>query len=304
MAVFLYLLGIPLMHVTGNLRYFLSEPRWLLAAIFGALNGILIIFVFRGFSNALHRVGHLINSGGLQRVKNRLLGYLTHKAYWLVVLFWLAFNIWDAPRSMPWWWSYNEPGLVTVYALIETSPCCILGGIFMYMIPIGLTLAYRGLCLKTFFKGRDLISEWMKPFKGFRTLITLTMLGAAVYAVFPPSIWGSTAMPTGTPHWWIFIPYTGVAIVLVSTVLSPHLFFHKLFSNLKESRIEDLQRELSQTSTATNRGLSRRILLLLEKNEAEKLKTWLIDIKILGEILGVTMLHVILVEAITTLIHA
>jgi len=305
MAVFLYLLNMPFMYVSGNLRSFFFEPRWVIVTVFGALNGILIIFTFREFSGSLLRIRHLISSdhADLERMSDRLSGHLTSRAYWLIVIFWLALNFAESPQRMRWWWFYNQPNLVTVYELIETLPCCILGGIFMYMVPVGLTLAYRDLCSKTAFKNDLLLSEWMKPFKGFRRFISLTMFGAVIYALFPPIIWGSTAEPAAAGHWSLFIPYTSIAIVLVSAVLLPHYFFHELFPNAKDCRLEELGSKISQAPPETEKGILGRILLLLEKGELERLSTWLLDVKIVGEVLVVALMHVILVEALTMLIR-
>jgi hypothetical protein len=304
-AVLLYMLGLPFMIVSGNLGSFLSEPRWVLVAAFGAVNGIMIIFVFRGFSASLRGVRHLIpsNHDNFGAVEDRLLGHLTSKAYWLVIGFWLALNFIEAPLSMRWWGSYNQADIVTLYELIETLPCCIFGGVFMYMIPVGLPLAYRDLCLRTSFKEDVLLSEWMRPFKGFKRLIALTMLGAAVYAVFPPIIWGFATRPTTVGSWSLFIPYAGIAAVLVSAVLLPHYFFHELFSDVRHARIDWLDRQISETSRETEKGLLRNILLMLEKGQAGSLKTWLLDVRILAELLAVALVHVILVESVTMLVH-
>jgi len=250
------------------------------------------------------KVKHLIESTDVHRVEERSLGCLKNKVYWIVVAFWLALNFIESPQVMRWWRFYNQPQLVTVYELIETLPCCIIGGIFMYMIPVGLTLAYRELCLKASFKTEELASSWMKPFNDFKQLITLTMLGAAIYAVFPPNIWGSVVEPTAVTHWSIFIPYASIAIVLVSAVLLPHYFFHRLFSKAKNDRLDEYETKISQISKTTHESISKRILLLLEREEVEKLKTWLIDVKILGEILIVALIHVTLVEIIARIIHS
>jgi hypothetical protein len=143
----------------------------------------------------------------------------------------------------------------------------------------------------------------MKPFKGFRRFISLTMFGAVIYALFPPIIWGSTAEPAAAGHWSLFIPYTSIAIVLVSAVLLPHYFFHELFSNAKDCRLEELGKKISQAPPETEKGVLGRILLLLEKGELERLSTWLLDVKTVGEVLVVALMHVILVEALTILIH-
>jgi len=303
MGLFLYVLGIPFMIASNNLQRFLSEPRWIIVAAFGSLNGILIIFVLREFSDSLLGIRQLIDDDDFQMKNDRLLGYLTSRVYWLFVVFWLALNLIESPRVMRWWWSYDQTYIVTAYQLVETLPCCILGGIFMYMIPVGLSLAYRDLCLKTPFKKDLFLLEWIKSFKGFRRLISLTMFGSVAYAVFPPIIWGSTAYSASAAPWSHFIPYTGIAIVFVSAVLFPHYFFHELFSNAKDRRLDELGKEITQTSLGDDKSILRKILLLFERGEVEKLETWLIDIKILGEVLVVALMHIILVEALTFLLR-
>ena len=82
MAAFSYLLGLPFMIASDNLQAFLSEPRWVFVAVFGALNGILIIFVFRKFSNSLDKIQHLFSTEkDFQQTKDKLLARLTSRLY-------------------------------------------------------------------------------------------------------------------------------------------------------------------------------------------------------------------------------
>ena len=60
---------------------------------------------------------------------------------------------------------------------------------------------------------------------------------------------------------------------------------------------------MPQTSMGQDKSILRKILLLLEKGEAERVKTWLLDVKIVGEILVVAAIHVGLVELLTTVMH-
>lgn len=305
-AVILYLSGIPLMIMTDNLQSFLSDYRWILISIFGAYNGILAIFIFRKFSDSLNGIEHLIDFDDTQKLKNKLMNRLTNRFHWIIVVFWLFINSFIFEESLQrWYWQslYNNPNLISIYYFVESSPYMIFIGIFQYMILFGLNLAYRDLCLKTPFKKEVLVSEWMKPFKDFRKLITLIMFGAVIYAVFPPNIWSSVPHTTDVTNWIIYIPYTGVTIVLVSTIIFPHYRFHQLFSNARESHLKDIRRQLSQISSRKVEDAIKRIILLLEEARAEKKKTWLIDVKVLGEILIVALMHVILVEAVTTFIH-
>jgi hypothetical protein len=302
MAAFLYLLGLPFMITSGNLHSFLAEPRWVIVALFGALNGVLIVFVFRKFSDSLTGIQPLIGAEeDFQKIKDKLLAHLTRRVYWFVVGLLLALNSIESPQTMRWWWFYHQPDLITIYALIETLPCCILGGMFMYMIPIGLNLAYRDLCFNTLFQKDALVRDWMKPFKDFKWLITMTMFGAGVYAVFPPNIWGMPAGSSAAAHWVTFIPYVSIAIVLVAAILLPHIFFHRLFSKVKDSLLGGFQRETPQASMRQDKDILSKILLLLEKGETEKLKTWLLDEKIVGEILIVASILVGLVELLASI---
>ncbi|MCW4031941.1 MAG: hypothetical protein NWF08_00930 [Candidatus Bathyarchaeota archaeon] len=303
-GLFLYLLGIPFMIVTDNLLPFLSEPRWILVAIFGAICGVSVIFVYRRFSDSINEIKHLFESKDkFQKTKDKLMGRLTNKVYWIIVVFWIAMNSLVFTESMIrlfWWRSYHQPYIISSYYFIEALwPVILLSSIFTYMIPFGLTWAYRDLCLRTSFKKDALVSEWMEPFKGFKNLITLTMFAAVVYSLFPLVIWSPTMKETA----WGYVPYVAIVIVLIPTVLLPHYYFHKLFSKVKENRLKDFRNELLKFSTRRKKDIPRRTLLLLEALNTEQMKTMLIDVRTLVEILIVALMHVSLVEVVATLIH-
>ena len=130
------------------------------------------------------------------------------------------------------------------------------------------------------------------------------MFGIVIYAVFPLYIWGATPDPSVEAHWSNYVPYFNVTIILVSVVLFPHYYFHKLFSRAKSGLLKDLRRELLKISTQRENEKISKILLLLEKGDVEKMKTWLIDVKVLGEVLIVALMHVFLVEALTIFMHS
>lgn len=303
-----YLACIPFMIKTDNLQRFLSDYRWALNAIFGAYNGVLAIFIYRKFSDSLNKIGHLIDSDHVKEAKDKLLDRLTSKYYWGVVTFWLVVyssNFFEEIQRMTFGSFYNELHLVSSYWFIESLPCILFIGIFHFMLLPGLNLAYRDLCFRTPFKKDVLLTEWVEPFKNFKNLITIIMFGAAVYTIFPPNIYGPVSEPTTAITSVLFaIPYVGPTIVLLSAVLFPHYYFHKLFSETKKNHLRHFREEISKVSSLGGlENLVRRINLLLDKGEVEKMKTWLIDVKVLGEILIVALMHVILVEALTTIVH-
>jgi len=303
-SIVFYLIGIPLMIATDNLQPFLSEPQWVYLAIGGFVNGISVIFIFRKFSNSLSSIKHLIGSEDeFQKINGKLLGFLTHRVLWIFVAFWPVMNIVAhsarATSHMNWWWFYNHPFLSTVYYYVDGGPTWIFGGIFFYMIPFGLTLAYRELCLKTSFNADVLSVEWMEPFTGFKNLITLTMLIAVINALLCIVIWAPTLEQTPL----IYFPYTSMAVILVPTILFPHHFFHRFFYRIREKRLREFRSELVKIQNLKKNDKMSEILLLLRKGEVEKMKTWLLDVKILGEVIAVALMHVILIEVLTTIIH-
>jgi hypothetical protein len=302
-SIFLYIVGIPVMVATDNLESFLSEPQWVFLTIYGFVSGISVIFIFRKFQDSLTRISHLIGSEEkFLKVNNKLLGCLTHKVLWIFIAFWPVINIgrlFVPTDRMNWWWFYDQPFLSTVYYYVEGIPAWIFGGIFFYMIPFGLTLAYRELCLKTSFKEALLSTEWMEPFFSFKSLITLTMFIAVINALLGIIVWSPTLEQTPL----ILFPYASMAVILIPTILFPHYFFHKLFSITKQKRIKELQKKLSKIKDSEKNDKISEILLLLKKSEVEKMKTWLLDVKILGEVIIVALMHVILIEVLTTIVH-
>jgi hypothetical protein len=298
-----YLIGIPLMSVTGNLSSFLSEPKWIFLVIYGIVSGMLVIFVYRKFHDSLSDIKHLISSESeFKKLRDKLFGYLSDKIYWVFVVFWPVMNItrlFEPTAQQNWWWFYHHPFLITLYYIIVGLPTWIFGGMFIYMIPFGLTLAYRELCLKTSFKVEVLSVEWMAPFKGFKNLITVSMLFAVLISILGILIWAPTLRGTS----YIYAPYFSMAVILIPTIVFPHYFFHKLFSRVKENRLRAFESDLVKLQNQKKDETMREILLLLRKGEVEKMKTWLFDVKILVEIIIVALMHVILIEVLTTIIH-
>ena len=302
-SVFLYLAGIPFMIVTDNIQFFLSEPTWIYLSIYGMISGISVIFIYRNFKTSLSKIKNLFYSENeFQNTRTKLLGYLTHKVSWIFVGFWPILNI---PRLiMPefvnsWWRFYNQPFFVTLYYFIEGIPGWIFGGLFFYMIPFGLNLAYRELCLKTVFNDDLLSAEWMEPFVGFKRLITLTMIIAVINSLFIIIVWA----PTLEQSPLIYFPYVSMIVILIPTIIYPHYSFNKLFSGLKTKYLKEFQRKLVNVRDQKKNDKISEILILLRKSEIERMKTSLLDVKILAEVITVALLHVIIIEVLTSIIH-
>jgi hypothetical protein len=298
-ALALYLLGIPVMINTGNLERYLVQINWVFLAVIGAVSGIFVVFVYRKFLDALEKIKPLISSEKeFERLKSRAMHRLTHWVQWVPAMFWIAVNLFDFvyPAGIIWdfFGSYDQLFLVIIFYQIAGFPSNVFGGIFMYVIPFGLTLAYREICVNTAFKQDQMVSEWMSPFSGIKNLITLALLVSGIYAVI--TIFTYSAAPP------VFL-YGSILLVVVPTLVFPHYYFHVLFSRARSSQLSSIRQELLSSPIEKEQPSSRRMLLLLEEARIERKKTWLIDIVTIVEILIVALMHVLLVEILTVLFH-
>ncbi len=298
-GLILYLLGIPVMIGTDNFERFLFQPKWVFLAVIGALSAISVVFVYRKFVDALDKIRPLVSSEEeFERLKSRAMHRLKHRVYWTIVLFWIVVNlpILITPAWAIWafYGSYNQLLLVAIYYQIAALPSNIFGGMFMYVIPFGLTLAYREICVNTTFTHDQMLSEWMSPFSGFRNLITLALLVSGIYSIFAILTY-ATAPP-------IFL-YGSILLIVLPTLVFPHYYFHVLFSRTRTTQLNNIRQKLISGPIDQEQEPSRRMLLLLEEARIERKKTWLIDIVTIVEILIVALMHVLLVEILTIILH-
>lgn len=298
-ALLLYLLGFPVMICTGNLERYLVQLNWMFLAVIGAVSGIFVVFVYRKFMDALEKIKPLVNSEEeYEKLKSRATHRLTHWVQWVPAVFWIAVNLLDFvyPAGVVWnfFGSYNQLFLVIIFYQIAAFPSNVFGGIFMYVIPFGLTLAYREICVNTAFSQDQLLSEWMSPFSGIRNLITLALLVSGIYAIL--AIFTYSAAPP------VFL-YGSIVLIVVPTLVFPHYYFQVLFSRARNSQLSSIRQELLSVPIDKDQQSSRRMLLLLEEARIERKKTWLIDIVTIVEILIVALMHVLLVELLTVFFH-
>ena len=299
-ALVLYLLGIPVMIGTGNLERYLAHSNWVFLAVIGAMSGIFVVFVYRKFMAALDEIRPLVSSEEeFERLRDRAENRLTHWVQWVPVVFWIGVNLLDFvnPAVAAIWdfyGSYDQFLLVTTFYQIAAFPSNILGGILTYVIPFGLTLAYREICINTTFTQDQMLSEWMSPFSGIRNLITLALLVSGIYAIL-----GILTYSFAPP----IILYGSILLIVVPTLVFPHYYFHVLFSRIRSTQLSSIRQELLSVPIDKEQPSSQRMLLLLEEARIERKKTWLIDIVTIVEILIVALMHVLLVEILTMLFH-
>ncbi len=287
------------MIATGNLEHYLVQSNWVFLVIIGAISGISVVFVYRKFMDALDKIEPLVSSEKeFERLRTQAEHRLTHWVQWIPALFWIVVNLLNFiyPTGAIWdfYGSYDQLLLVSIFYQIAAFPSNVFGGIFMYVIPFGLTLAYREICVNTAFTQDQMLSEWMSPFNGIRNLITLALLVSGIYAIL------CTLTYTAAPP--VFL-YGSIVLVVVPTLIFPHYYFHVLFSRARSTQLGSIRKELLSVPIDKEQQSSRRMLLLLDEARIERKKTWLIDIVTIVEILIVALMHVLLVEILTLFFH-
>lgn len=308
-SLVLYGVGLALAATTGNVRPLLSEPGWILVSLFGFVNGTAVLYAVRGFGSAMQRASWLtgLDDDEFHRARERLGGLATSDLHWIFVAGWFLFSITHVLiLGQPSWWSrsgsYNYPLLIDAYGLVAQGwNGCVLGGIFMFVVPIGLNLAYRGVCQEGFLGQKAAAAEGTEALSGFTRLITVNTLSAAVLSALAIGLWAR--IPS---RYVVYIPIVGSAFMLLPTAIIPHYLFHGLLSRARQAKLNGLDCEvetvLGETSEASLSHIVALQRLFREERKAEKAKTWLVDPGTVAELVLAASAHG-LVMVVLRLLH-
>lgn len=182
----LYIGGLLIAMVTGNLQAYIGQPRWVLMAVFGWLNGCAVILATRLFMNSLDSARPLLKTdpSGWKRFEQELSKTITYPFYWIPVLFWFAFSFYYDIRGSGWWnihTTYSQPLVIATYGYIyQGISGCLLGGMLMGILPINLSIAFWKLTSQHAYY-EDIITERGKSC--FRPLKRLIILNTAMLVI-------------------------------------------------------------------------------------------------------------------------
>jgi hypothetical protein len=300
----LYVGGLLVALVTGNLEPYLIQPRWILMAVFGSLNGTAVFFALRLFRRSCLSIKPLLNIGSdtSDALQQDLQRRATFPIYWMPVIFWLAFSFYHSFILGTGWWTidtvYAQPRLIAAYGyLYQGVSGCLLGGILMGMLPINLNLAFWKLSSQAY---SDNIITW-KGKSYFEPLKRLVILNTAMLVIstgIALSLW-MEVLPLA--------PIIGSLAEFIPTAIFPHYLFHILLARAKDKKLSELEEHITSVLTIeTNASVGDLIRfegLLREEEQIRHETTWLIDLHAIVELVAVTFMHIIIVEGLTMILH-
>jgi len=229
---------------------------------------------------------------------NDLISVLRKRAlsrlYWVIVGFWLVFSTLHLYLVKEFGLStsniveiasfYRNPSLIELYGWAsQVINGCVLGGTFMFVIPIGMNLAYWELCSKIGFNNKALTISGKKFFSGFRKLITANTMAAAVSSGLAMGIWG---------RYILFVPLIGSLLMFLPTAIVPHFLLHKGLSKVKDDELRKIElniEEMEGLKKATINDLFQLQNLLGKEERIRNAKTWIIDLSFLGKLVLSTL---------------
>jgi len=296
-SVTTYLAGLALAFSMGNVKRFFLHLEWLLTSAFGFVSGFSIIFSLKRLKEAVLELKPLLN---LEEIEiDDLFLALREKAlsrlYWIIVGFWLVFSTLHLYLVKKFGFSssnivevasfYGNPPLMEFYGWASQAiNGCILGGTFMFVIPIGMNLAYWELCSKIGFNNKALTISGRKFFSGFRKLITANTMATAVSSGLAMGIWG---------RYILFIPLIGSLLMFLPTAIVPHFLLHKGLSKTKEDELCKIERKIENMNglkKANVNDLFQLQNLLGKEGRIRNAKTWIIDLSFLGKLILSTLI--------------
>lgn len=285
-SVLLYGAGVALSVWTENLSQFLAEPGWIILSGFGLLSGTGAIYAIRQFDSALCDTKSLsrLRDDEFQRMKEKLSLMITSNLYWVVVVFWIVFSLSHVIKGQSWWRSgvsYNHPLLIDLYGfLIQGWNGCLLGGMFLFTVPISLNFAYARICSLRYFGSEIATEEGVRDLSSFNRLITVNTLAAAVMSVLAIALWAKPA--------YRYVPLFGSAFMFLPTAIIPHYLFHTVLSTARREKLDAIAKDIDMIAPERREPSIGDLItlhkLLREEARAEKVKTWLVDLSTVVEL--------------------
>jgi hypothetical protein len=303
----LYLIGLLLAVQTNNFKEYLSQPRWVLMAVFGFLNGLSVLYAVRNFQEALDSTKPLlrIEENEWLDVKNELVNKTTSPTYWVIIVFWLFFSYYHLISTGSGWWSigtvYHHPEIMSLYGYVyQGISGCFLGGMQIGVVSINLNRAYRSIATQEFYTSDIITKRGKSLFKPVKRFIFLNTALTLILIAIGMSIWIEVYLPISTA--------ASLIMMFIPTVIIPHYFFHDILSKAKEEKLEKLNQDITSIMEGERDVSIRELIrfegLLREEDRLEHESAWFFDLHGVLELLAVTIIHVILIEALTTILHS
>lgn len=308
----LYSVGLILASLTGNLHEFITEPKWASFIALQAFAGAMVIYTLRKFDYSLNRLNAMVALSAEQynEVKRRLRKTVTVPIYWFLVVFILAWYLsiifivgnglldWgDWASQWVWWGNYNSPSLFYIYYEFICLLWLVVLSIYLWVVAVGLNLAYAKLCFKTPFRGMPLLTLGTRILDGFARLSIITF--ASIMVASPSYFYLWTPMETASiwaPSFYLSVGAIYFLAMALPAIILPHCFFYILLSRNKKSMLSNIESEimalLSKGMPAFGKKQERQLILLNQSKTAiESARTSLVNVRIVIEFGLVNVAH-------------
>ena len=152
----------------------------------------------------------------------------------------------------------------------------------MTLISISLNLAYREMYAQGIFTSDIATVRGKKRLSKFKKLVILEVFAAAVAGALAISIWSGA---------FLYTPIVGSLAMILPTAIYPHYIFYRILSKAKEDRIESIRDKIEKLPVGEEATIGDLLLfnkLSKELEDVRNVKPWLIDLKVIVQLLSAT----------------
>lgn len=314
----LYGVGLILAGLTGNLQEFISDPKWVYFIALQAFAGAMIIYSLHRFDSSLDRLKAVIALSEEQydEAKRRLRKSVTMPLYWFLAVFLLGWYLaciyfvgngpldWgDWSSQWVWWATYNSPSTFYLYYEIICLPWLVLASMYLWVVAVGLNLAYAKLCFRTPFRGTPLLTLGTRLFDGFARLTIITFVCLVVASLSYLYLWNPMKPQIWGPSLYLPIGAIYTLVMALPAAFLPHYCFYKLFSRTKNGVLSNIESQImtliSKGTTTSGKKQERQLAVLHQSKVAvESARTSLLHVRIVVEFVFVSFGHLALMQLV------
>jgi hypothetical protein len=306
-----YVTGLILSLVTGNLTSFLSDYPWicLLTVVTVAIWAVPLLAQRHGLITIKIRPVFNVSDQEFKTLLVSNLRRLTGLKNILLGLIFLPGLLWAFTQRL-WWSNYSQPLIFDVYYLIILVFILLFYASTMFGAAISCNQNVYMMCEKTKVNVEYLIDEGQPLLRRLwggqiMRITALTLIMSALTNVPIMLYSGSTSIMIN-----LAIALTLTAFIFVV----PHVMFHRMLERAKEeelARVSERRRglrlDLNDGNGVAQQDSVGKMLDLIYLTQYEGMlstrNTWLVDLEVVIELLVVGSLHVTFMEALNVLMH-
>ncbi|MFX1603473.1 MAG: hypothetical protein ACFFCK_08310 [Promethearchaeota archaeon] len=308
----LYLAGVILALLTGNLERFLLDYPWasfIVAYMIGSGPGSRFGEMHMRCTHSI-RKAFAVSDAEFEEILEGNMRRLTHPRNLLFGLIFVPALLWAWLLRL-WWHDYNSPILFDVYYLVVAFWVFTAYAAIMFSAVVACHLNIHRLCEKTPIDAEYLMEEGyliLRPSWG-SLIVRVTVVAFIMSALINvPILLHSGALGS-------FLNLALAFALSVIIFLLPHHMFHRMLQNAKDKMLSQVKgyreglgvvglRQFGSIDDDTKMSkMVNSIYLTQYEWMLQNRSTWLVDLKAVTELLAVASMHVLLMEVLTLIPH-